>query len=82
MAYFKTLSEMHLYRANKAKKWADAYYAKAIQAENDGDTDKYYKYRAKANKYYDEVKEYKKRAWLDQGKTFAKKSKSQSLDNA
>ena len=70
MAYFKTISEMHLYRANKAKKWADANYAIAVQAENEGNMHKYYKYRARANKYYAQVKEYKKRAWLDQGKTF------------
>ena len=81
MAFFKNPSEMHLYRANQVKKWADSYYARAIQAENEGDMDKYYRYRAKANKYYNQVKEYKMRAWLDQGKPFEKKHKTQGNTN-
>lgn len=70
MAYFKTISEMHLYRAGRAKKWADANYAIAVQAENEGNMHKFFKYRARAIKYYAQVDEYKKLAWLEQGKTF------------
>ena len=70
MSSFRNPSEMHLYHAGRAKKWADANYAIAVQAENEGNMHKFFKYRARAIKYYAQVDEYKKLAWLEQGKTF------------
>ena len=67
---FKTISEMHLYRATKSKKTGDLWWARSVQAEGDGDDRYAFACRAKAKKYYTDAEAFRQLAMRDEGKTF------------
>ena len=77
---FNNPSEMHAYRAKRAKQRADSLYAEAKQAEADGDEKKYFAFRAEATKYYNIAKEFEDLAKQEEGKPFAKKGKNKKAD--